>query len=224
MALASQKVIKWLIKYIKSNQLQKGDVLPSETQISQMLNLSRVPVREAFAALKAFGVAISRQGIGLTLTADPRRLDMMMLFSQDKFNVSDYYQARQFKDFLENGAVDEIINNAKSTDIKNLSNLIDRLEGNAEPHLTPEEFEVEFHKLLSSLSENKFFIAFSLLYEPLFHTMVKVGKSGLRQDALSAEAIENHRKIIHAIESRDNEALLAIMKYQKKCLYTDKEK
>ncbi|MBN1553313.1 MAG: FCD domain-containing protein [Phycisphaerae bacterium] len=102
--------------------------------------------------------------------------------------------------------------------------MIDRLEGKANPPLSPEEFEVEFHRFLSGLSQNRFFIAFSLLYEPLFRMMVKVGKSDLNRTGLSREAIRNHRKMVDAIRNQDTDGMLVVLKYQKKCSYRERRK
>ena len=57
MALRSRQVLNWIVEYILSQGMHIGDVLPAELDVAEELDVGRSSVREAFAALKAFGVA-----------------------------------------------------------------------------------------------------------------------------------------------------------------------
>jgi GntR family transcriptional regulator len=59
-----------LINYIKKNELQIGDRLPSESELSKILGISRLTLREAFNALKSDGLINSIQGKGTFLSGD----------------------------------------------------------------------------------------------------------------------------------------------------------
>jgi GntR family transcriptional repressor for pyruvate dehydrogenase complex len=58
----SDQVIRFLIGLISDRQLRVGDVVPSEGQVSQLLNVSRNVVRESYRALAAIGVLSIRSG------------------------------------------------------------------------------------------------------------------------------------------------------------------
>jgi len=62
--LAYVKAKQQIIKYIKSNQLGVGDKLPAESQLSDMLGISRLTLREGLNALRHEGIVASRQGKG----------------------------------------------------------------------------------------------------------------------------------------------------------------
>ena len=53
-----------LLKYIKTNNMKVGDRLPSENELSSMLGVSRLTLREAINTLKHVGVVYSVQGKG----------------------------------------------------------------------------------------------------------------------------------------------------------------
>jgi len=57
-------VIEQLKRYIIDNQLTTGDKLPSETQLSQVLGISRPSIREAMMALEGLGIIQTKQGKG----------------------------------------------------------------------------------------------------------------------------------------------------------------
>jgi len=59
-----------LINYIKKNKLQVGDRLPAESELSRILGISRLTLREAFNALKNDGLINSIQGKGTFLSGD----------------------------------------------------------------------------------------------------------------------------------------------------------
>ncbi len=59
-----------LISYIKKNNLQVGDRLPAESELSRILGISRLTLREAFNSLKNDGLINSIQGKGTFLSGD----------------------------------------------------------------------------------------------------------------------------------------------------------
>jgi GntR family transcriptional regulator, transcriptional repressor for pyruvate dehydrogenase complex len=52
----SDRVVQYIAEYIRERELQSGDRMPSEVQISIDLKISRGIVREAFRSLSAAGV------------------------------------------------------------------------------------------------------------------------------------------------------------------------
>lgn len=57
-----------IISYIKKNKLNVGDRLPSENELSNLLGISRLTLREAINALKNEGIINSVQGRGTFLS------------------------------------------------------------------------------------------------------------------------------------------------------------
>lgn len=62
------KLSERLRDYIVSNELQPGDRLPSETQLSTLFEAGRTSVREALKLLEQEGLVQSRQGMGRFVT------------------------------------------------------------------------------------------------------------------------------------------------------------
>ncbi len=62
-----QEVIKELQRYIERNNLNPGDKLPSERELSERLNAGRSSVREALRALELIGLVETRHGEGTYL-------------------------------------------------------------------------------------------------------------------------------------------------------------
>ena len=62
--LAYVSTMQKLINYIKKNGMKAGDRLPSEMELSEILGVSRLTLREAVNALKHEGIVNSIQGKG----------------------------------------------------------------------------------------------------------------------------------------------------------------
>ena len=59
------QIYNQIYEAITSGKFKVGDKLPSEKELCQMFNVSRVPVREALCALELNGVVDSIQGVGV---------------------------------------------------------------------------------------------------------------------------------------------------------------
>ena len=68
------KVILYVKDRIKAGDIKVGDKLPTERELSEMLNLSRNSVREALRTLDNMGLISCRQGSGNYLTGDLQEL------------------------------------------------------------------------------------------------------------------------------------------------------
>ncbi|RVU34013.1 FadR family transcriptional regulator [Hwanghaeella grinnelliae] len=72
-SLADQ-IVTQLRGQILSGRLQAGDKLPTEQELCDATGVSRPVVREAISRLKADGVIVSRQGVGVFIVDDKRRM------------------------------------------------------------------------------------------------------------------------------------------------------
>ena len=59
-----------ILQYIKTNALKAGDRLPTELELSEQLDISRLTLREAMNALKSDGMVHSVQGKGTFVACD----------------------------------------------------------------------------------------------------------------------------------------------------------
>lgn len=77
---ASQLIVDYILDQIQNGYLKKGDKLMTEHEFSELLGVSRIPLREALCALSTVGILESRQGGGtyVTTKCDPSVLGRML--------------------------------------------------------------------------------------------------------------------------------------------------
>lgn len=69
--LLSNEVANDIKRYIIDNDLQKGNKIPNETELSELLEVSRITVREAIKILSASGVVEIKRGVGTFICDKP---------------------------------------------------------------------------------------------------------------------------------------------------------
>ncbi len=77
-----EAVVTEIIKYIKNNDLKKGDRLPTERNLTKLLNVSRTSVREALKILEANYTIKIKHGSGIYVNS----LDSIMFSHYDESN------------------------------------------------------------------------------------------------------------------------------------------
>ncbi len=65
-----KKVVIQIQNMIMNGELKKGDRLPPERQLAEMLNVGRPALKQALSALEVLGIIRSRQGDGNYITSD----------------------------------------------------------------------------------------------------------------------------------------------------------
>ena len=87
----SRQVMESIEELILEQNLKPGDVLPTETQISESLQVSKSSVREAIKMLEALGVVEIRRGLCTVISANPEQGYLNVMLSHLYLNSGNYY-------------------------------------------------------------------------------------------------------------------------------------
>ena len=60
----SQKISRELLVMIEEGKFPPGSKLPTEMELANLFDVSRMPIREALSVLRALGIITSQQGGG----------------------------------------------------------------------------------------------------------------------------------------------------------------
>jgi DNA-binding FadR family transcriptional regulator len=131
-ARVHELVIEQIEERIRHGELQRGDRLPGERQLSQLLGVSRPSVREALLSLEALGVIAERVSSGpesaKVLATEPSdALTSMLRLHIGLSNFSEF-EVVQTRMIVEEWAVREAAATASAGDIEDLAKTLELME------------------------------------------------------------------------------------------------
>lgn len=184
-----------------SGEFKPGDILPSERELAEEMQVSRIPVREAMKSLEYLGVVKQIRGKGvLVQTADLSNILKVVgplvttITPQILLNLFDFRLA------IEPYGAAQAAKLATEEEIKTLQEILEaNVRGNS----------FEFHLRLMQASHNEVIATVSLFLSELQRQSrhLTLWNKERREDAYC-----EHKKVFEAIKNHDSELAFQIMK------------
>jgi GntR family transcriptional repressor for pyruvate dehydrogenase complex len=200
-------VINVLKEALITDKLQPGDRLPSETELSNRLAISRGSIREAMKILSAFGIVEIKRGNGTYIAKSEHKVVFdPLLFSLilSKANMREFVELREL---MEVAIVKLIINNADDRDLENIEKTINDMENmikqkheNQPEQLT--QSDLSFHRALGKATKNRIVEKIYDFLMDFFAPSIKVTHERQEKGNL---ALKDHQKIYRTLLNRNLE-------------------
>lgn len=186
--LMSEKIADVLRKNIISGNIKAGEKL-NESRLSNALNISRPPIREAFRILATEGL----------ITLVPRKGAFI-----SELSIREVKEIYEMKSMMESFANRLAIPNLDEKEISELDSILNLMEEKIKENNFKEvlSLNIEFHRKMIEVSKNKKLIYF---YESIVLPIRKYQRLGLSAPSSWKTSFEEHRSIVEAIKSRDIE-------------------
>lgn len=207
-------VIEEVRRMILSGTLAPGDRLPVESDLAQLIGVSRGTLREGVRALSHLGVLETRQGSGTYVTElRPDKLLAPVRFVVDLQPQASIEELQAVRRILETAAVriatariDEAGLAAADAALEDGSAAISRSTPDQEAAMAA---DMDFHRVLADATGN-----------PVLASLISALSSGTARGRLwralvdagaAARTIAEHRAILEAVRSREPDAAAAWM-------------
>ena len=216
-------------KYIAEN-MQKGDVLPSERELAERLQISRNITREALQHFRTLGIIESKPKVGATVAS---------LFPSDVYAGYKPFLAIQphtFEDLahlrltLELGCAERAIANVTPEAVMTLYSLCEKIQTLAAENASDNENElnnadIEFHTAIMRLSNNALINSLIPLVTEFFDQQFLCDKNSSVKHEIG---YREHFEMVDALKEGDLDSLSALIPshldgYCKKYISQDKE-
>lgn len=205
------RIYEQILEQIISGQFSVGERLPSENRLCAEYGVSRAVVREAFSRLLADGVVSARQGAGTFVQRKPGR-EFLRLAPLG--GIADLMRCFEFRIALEGEAA--YIAAQRRTDelMSAIDEAFEKLnEANKSGELGVQE-DISFHAAIARASRNQLFV--QTLDALALHTSngmnITRNLSLTRHQKRLLLVQEEHRSIVEAIRSGDEEAARRAMR------------
>lgn len=198
----SQRVAAAIKNLIIDRSLHPGDKLPSERELSQYFQVSRIVTREALQALTAAGVVRIHHGKGAFVEA----FDGKVLMEHLTFGLEDdlvrFKQLLELRVILECGALELAGERATDSDWSKLREIIREMYLAAEQGHMIEELDLTFHRTLLEVSRNAPLSRLGHIITEFFKVRNLAFPPSISFRDLKEE-IEEHVRLLAAIERGD---------------------
>jgi GntR family transcriptional repressor for pyruvate dehydrogenase complex len=216
----SDQVCKIIKDKIRDGEWPEGTKIPSENELAESFGINRLTVRNALQKLNAMGLVETRAGEG-TFVKQFDLLEYMNLISGLITSPEMLKGVMEFRKCVEIECGRLAIQKADGMDIDELEQACIRFEAvvrDQKKAFTEHiddiiNADLDFHHQICRMSKNSLFtLAYTAARETIFQYIKSVLFSRyvnysivLKRDIVSFVALENHRRIVESIKTKDFE-------------------
>lgn len=200
----SRQVMDSIEKMILEQKLVPGDVLPTETQIAEELQVSKSSVREAIKMLEALGIVEIRRGLCTVISANTEQGYLNVMLSHLYINSGDAEELQVFRRTIETAYTTLAIDTATEADVAAIRAELDSFREKVQSGCLSPDDDLAFHNCILQATHNSFLISLGAALNEMFRETI-----GISIQISPNIALNDHEKIYQAIFNRDKEAAIA---------------
>lgn len=210
----ADRVVGHLIDDVASGRFPPGSMLPSEAELAEREQVSRLTVREAITVLRTKQVLEVKHGRGTVVNPiarwSPFDPDLLAARSEDLIGTSalprKLLEARRL---VEIGVAEMAASRRSEEDVRKIQAAHERMKSSAEDVELIVEADIAFHQAIMSSVGNAFIAA---LFDPIKQLVWEARRQTKEYAGIRVHAIAAHERILQAIIDRDPERARTAMK------------
>lgn len=196
-SLTSQ-VVDHIIGLIKSGQVRPGDRLPTETELTQTLGVSRTCVREAMKSLESLRLIVVRPRVGATLL-EPSASNLL---NAEQFSLAMQSQRTddliEFRKIMEVGLASLAAEKAEPADLQIMRVALDRYQAEIATNHSNCATDLSFHAALAAASKNPIAV---MVWQMLSDRLAEILSHTITLPNVREQTLHDHEQIYAAIKS-----------------------
>lgn len=196
-------VENFVLEQLRTRQLKPGDVMPPEAELAVTLGVSRAPVREAMARLRAAGVLDTKPGRGsVILSSTPNSVHFAPSAQSSTFDENLF----ELRLTMESAATALAAARRTDENLLAIQKAMDRMESAARRGLVDSESDVGFHRAVAEATHNPYMKSILEFVSDRFGAFVRNAWNNSQVIGAGPQpAIEEHQAILAAIRDADQE-------------------
>lgn len=205
-----EKIVTLLKDKILAGEFHPGDRLPSERELSEALQVSRLAVREAYRALQMYGILEIRRGHqGGAFICAPSSKSIIQsisdLFRFQGISIEEWTEARII---FETDIARLVIKRATKEDLAWLNQVIEKTEEKSRAGKVVHSELIRFHICLAELTRNKIlYTSYRSMMDLLLSSFLALNVKADHYHNVAAE----HREILDALQQGDAEIFIQLV-------------
>ncbi len=204
----SDIVVQTIKNYILDNQMTSGDKLPTETQLSSVLGISRPSIREAMKTLEGCGIISTIHGKGRYIR--DFNFDQMVdtLSYNLRVHFKDFYDVVEVRTGLETFFLPLAASKYNDEDLEELTKILDTLEqeiNEGKTNIALVDTHTAFHRRLYRVIDNKLLDSLISMFAT-FQRLLSGKEFGKNTD--NREFLMKHRRLLEALRTKSPERII----------------
>lgn len=195
----SELIVNNILSNIASGEFKTGDSLPTEIELSQLYRVSRSTIRESLRILETYGIIETSKRNPPKIINRNLEAAINIASIQLGENTKYYEEIHTVRQLLENGLIENILENATEKDIQDLEeinnklNKLNKLSDSA-------EIDFNFHLKLVEIAKNSLIKS---IYQTLTSKIKYTMKIGKITEKGVYETFLKHLAIIEALKTKN---------------------
>lgn len=202
-----EQVFDQMLNQIVNGVWKAGDKLPSENELTKILGVSRISVREAIQKLVAIDLVETHRGKGSFVKEFTTSNYLHSLAPMILMTKRDILYITEYRRILEIGIIDLYIERSTQEDIKLLRGCLKSMKTYKGDLKKYTHYDMSFHLMLYQMTQNPFIIKISNTIGDILSCAMK----GAVTPQGAEEGILYHTKMLQAIEAKDKTGLKMIV-------------
>jgi len=208
----SQEVERAIKESIAEQLFKPGEKLPSERELVEQFQVSRVTIREALGNLKAAGLIEIRRGMHAgayvaELTAGPITENFQNLIRLKKIDYSHLIDVRLY---IEPRAAEMAARHRTESELVELQSLLDKAESLIDhSHRQARLTNVSFHCEVAKITQNPMVVFITESITQSYSALIIEETGDLLDQSVIRKFINEHRVILDAIARKNPQAAYA---------------
>ena len=193
------KISDSIYSYIQMNELQPGDKLPSEREMSVMLRTSRNSVREALRILEDRGLIYVKTGIGVIIQNPYGENNSFAV----RLTNCTLREMQELQNTLDHQAVQNAMERGTKEEKQELVSLATEMVRLASDNLYSHILDHSFHSKLYEIGRNS--AIHQLIVRILEYRVVQQEESEAGNDSIWLPTVQQHLDLAQALHEKDPE-------------------
>lgn len=199
-----EQVFEQLLCQITTGKWKAGDKIPSENELTSIMGVSRISVREALQKLAAMDLVETYRGKGTFVKEFTTNNYLKSLTPMLLMTPGDILFVVEYRRIIEVGIIDLYTRNPTSRDITFLTRTLDRMKKYYKTNLKKyTKYDLEFHMKLYEMTGNPFIIKIS----NLIYDILRVAMKEAVTERGAEEGIAFHSEMLEYIKMGEGSSL-----------------
>ena len=197
-----KNIVEQIVDLIHDGSLKKGDKLPPERSLAEMLNVSR----EALKVMEIMGIIEIRPGEGSVVSDFNVEPFLSMIWPVILAKGGIEKDLQEFRKILEEGSIRILARKGENEEFfSGLKEIVDEMEKSIDDCAQSVRLDILFHRRIFELTGNRLLLVAQDLTEYILEKTVKFNrKEAIKKDGSASVIYRQHLEIYQAVVRGDS--------------------